>query len=179
MHHALLVVLAGRPGTGKSTLGRLLTPELGAAYLRADAMVMPLLRGGLTVDPSEAARAAYGVAHEVAAANLQLGTAVVFDGVNATHEQRAAWVLVAKRESADLLFLETTLSDPEEHRRRVDQRQRGAEGYLGPSWDSMQTQPYDPWNVDHYGPRLVVDMSDTGAGLHLVLSRVRDLRDRS
>lgn len=176
--YALLLVLAGRPGTGKTTLGKQLTVELGAAYLRADAMVMPLMRSRLTEDPAEAARAAYEVAHEVAAENLQVGRSVVFDGLNATHLQRAAWGPVAMREGADLLVAETTLSDSEEHQRRVNERQGEPEGYLGPSWDSIQTCPYDPWDEARYGPRLVVDMSDARAGLSVVMSRVRELRNR-
>lgn len=140
--HALLLVLAGRPGTGKTTLGKLLTAELEAAYLRSDAMVTPLLRR-LTEDPAEGARAAYEIAHEVAADNLRVGRSVVFDGVNATHQRRAAWVPVAMREGAYLLMVETTLSDPAEHRRRVDKRRGEPEGHLCPSWDSIQTSPYD------------------------------------
>ena len=176
--YALLLVLAGRPGTGKTTLGKLLTAELGAAYLRADAMVMPLMRSRLTEDPAEAARAAYEVAPEVAAENLQVGRSVVFDGLNATHTQRAAWRPVAIPEGADLLMVETTLSDPEEHPRRVNERQGESEGYLGPLWDSIQTYPYDPWDEARNGPHLVVDMSDARAGLRVVMSRVRELRNR-
>ena len=130
--YALLLVLAGRPGTGKTTLGKLLTAELGAAYLRADA----------------------------------------------THTQRAAWRPVAIPEGADLLMVETTLSDPEEHPRRVNERQGESEGYLGPLWDSIQTYPYDPWDEARNGPHLVVDMSDARAGLRVVMSRVRELRNR-
>jgi predicted kinase len=40
-----LVVIGGRPGTGKTTLARLLVTELRAAYLRTDAIVIPILRG--------------------------------------------------------------------------------------------------------------------------------------
>lgn len=138
-------------------------------------MVMPLLRGGLTDSPAEAARAAFDVAHEVAAQNLHVRRSVVFDGLNATHEQRAAWAPVAMREGAHLLLVETTVADPEEHRRRVQTRECGSEGYLGPTWDSIETQPFDLWDEIRYGPRLVVDMSDTPAGLSLVLNRVREL----
>ncbi len=130
--YALLLVLAGRPGTGKTTLGKLLTAELGAAHLRADA----------------------------------------------THTQRAAWRPVAIREGADLMMVETTISDPEEHPRRVNERQGESEGYLGPLWDSIQTYPYDPWDEARNGPHLVVDMSDARAGLRVVMSRVRELRNR-
>ncbi len=83
MDHPVLVVVAGRPGTGKTTLATALVPALGAAYLRMDAIVIPFLRGGLTDDEAGAARAAYEVAHELAAENLRAGMAVV-DGLNPT-----------------------------------------------------------------------------------------------
>jgi predicted kinase len=83
----LLEVIGGRPGTGRTTLARLLVAELRAAYLRTDAIVIPILRGGLAAYEWQAARVGCDVAREVAAENLQAGMAVVIDGVNATHER--------------------------------------------------------------------------------------------
>lgn len=153
----------------------LLTPELHAAYVRTDAVAGPLIRSRLTDDPEKAAVAAYEVARALAAENLRLGIAVVVDGVNATHERRAAWRRLASEIDASLLLLETTLDDAEEHRRRVEERRRRPAGYLGPSWESIATQPYEPWDEDRYGSRVVVEMSDASAGLLLVMRYISSL----
>jgi predicted kinase len=47
LRQPLLVVLAGRPGTGKTTLGQALASELRAAFLRIDAIETAVVRCGL------------------------------------------------------------------------------------------------------------------------------------
>jgi predicted ATPase len=44
----LLIVLAGRPGTGKTTLARALCARLEAVYVRVDAIETAALRSGLS-----------------------------------------------------------------------------------------------------------------------------------
>jgi predicted kinase len=167
----LLVVLAGRPGTGKTTIGRLLACRLQAAYLRTDVIVGPMLRAGLTEDVEGAARVGYDIAGEVATENLQAGVPVVVDGVNATHERRALWRDVSGAAKARLVQLETTLPDGAEHRRRVDSRGAGV-GYIGPTWEQIVEMRYDVWHEATDGPRLVVDMTDTDAALAACLAHV-------
>jgi predicted kinase len=118
------------------------------------------------------------VAREVAAENLQAGMAVVIDGVNATHERRAAWQEVAVRTQAHLALLETAVSDAREHRRRVDERHSGTSGYVGPSWETIQRMTYDEWDDERYGPGLVVETSDSSAGLTATLGHIQSRRQR-
>lgn len=171
MSPPLLVVLAGRPGTGKTTIARLLAGRLQAAYLRTDNIVGPMLSAGLTEDEAGAARVGYDIACEVATENLHAGVPVVVDGVNASHERRALWRDVSGATRARLVQLETTLPDGVEHRRRVDGRQ-AQEGYIGPTWEQILDMQYDVWHEATDGPRLVVDTSDTDAALAACLAHV-------
>ncbi len=88
LRQPLLVVLAGRPGTGKTTLGQALASELRAAFLRIDAIETAVVRCGLAQPP--VGPVGYAVAHEIAAATLALGTPVVIDAVNPVPEARQA-----------------------------------------------------------------------------------------
>ncbi len=166
----LLVVLAGLPGTGKTTIGRLLAGELRAAYLRTDVIAGPMLLEGLTVDNAEAGRAAYGIAREIATENLRAGVPVVVDGVHATHERRALWRGVAEATQSRLVQLEATLADEVEHRLRVEHRQ--ARGYVGTTWEQILDMKYDEWNEATDGRRLVVDTFETDAALARCLTHV-------
>ena len=169
----VLVVLAGRPGTGKTTIGRLLACRLEAAYLRTDVIAGPMLRRRLTGDKTLAGRVAYDIACEVATENLLAGIPVVVDGVHATHELRALWHGVSEATDTRLVQLETTSPDGLEHRRRVETRQ--ALGYLGPTWKQILEMKYDDWSEAIDGSRLLVDTSDRDAAVASCLAHVMRL----
>jgi predicted kinase len=166
----VLVVLAGLPGTGKTTIGRLLARRLRAAYLRTDVVAGPMLLEGLTEDSAEAGRVAYDIAREVATENLRAGVPVVVDGVHATHERRALWRGVSEAAQTRLVQLEMTLADEMEHRLRVQHRQ--ARGYVGPTWEQILDMKYDEWVEAIDGPRLLVDTFETDAALACCLTHV-------
>lgn len=114
---AVLVVLSGRPGTGKTTIAREVARSLRACYLRVDAAETALARTGADVGVG-----GYAVVHELAVSNLLLGATVVVDAVNPASEARTSWADAAARAGARLVNVETGLSDTEEHRRRVESR---------------------------------------------------------
>jgi len=165
----LLVVLAGRPGTGKTTLGRRLAAELRAAYLRIDAIEAAVVRCRLAEHP--VGPVGYVVAHELAAATLAVGTSVVIDAVNPVPEARSGWRTVA--EGARLVVLQTTLSDIEEHRRRVSARRPDLAGSAVPSWDQVVNRDYAAWDESRDGPRHIIDMLDTEQGVAAALRHIR------
>lgn len=166
----VLVVLAGLPGTGKTTIGRLLAGQLRAAYLRTDVIAAPMLLEGLTEDNAEAGRVAYGIAVGIATENLRAGVPVVVDGVHATHERRALWRDVSEATQTQLVQLEMTLADEAEHRLRVEHRQ--GRGYVGPTWEQILDMKYDEWSEEIDGRRLLVETSDTGAALARCLTHL-------
>lgn len=161
----LLVVLAGRPGTGKTTLGRRLAAELKAAYLRIDAIEAAVVRSELAEHP--VGPVGYVVAHELAAGTLASGTSVVIDAVNPVPEARAGWQLLT--DTARLVVFETTLSEPDEHRRRVTAREPEMAGQVVPSWHQVEMGEYTPWDEDRDGTRHLIDMLDTEQGVRAAL----------
>ncbi len=165
MGKPLLVVLAGRPGTGKTTLARRLGAELSAAYLRIDAIEAAVVRCALTEHP--VGLVGYVVAHELAAGTLSLGTPVVVDAANPVPEARSGWRSLAG--TAQLVVFETTLSQLEEHRRRVVARTPEMAGQVVPSWDQVENGAYVPWDESRDGPRHMIDMLDTEHGVRAAL----------
>ena len=152
-----LIVLGGLPGTGKSTVGRLVARRLGAAWLRIDVIEQALRRSmGLGEDVGDAG---YAVAYAIAEANLALGQSVVADCVNPLAVTRAAWRDVAARAAAQVLEVELRCTDPTEHRRRVEQRSADVAGLALPDWPAVLARRYEPWPERH----LVIDTAVTAA----------------
>ena len=166
----VLVVLAGRPGTGKTTLSRLVARDLRAALLRVDAVETAVARSGL--DPS-GSPVGYAVVHDLAAACLGAGTPVVVDAVNPVAEARAGWRSLADAARAVLLVVEVVLTDGGEHRRRVEARTPDLPGQVVPTWEQVTAWPYEPWDEERDGGRLVVDGAAVEAARAAVLAAVR------
>jgi predicted kinase len=151
----VLVVFVGRPGSGKTTLARLLAAELRAAHLRMDAIETAIIRSGLATPPLGAV--GYFVAHEVAASCLRAGASVVVDAVSPVAEARAGWTALAATASTPLRVIEVVVTDPVEHRRRVEARESDLDGLLVPTWAQVTSLVYEPWDDERDGPRLLVD----------------------
>jgi predicted kinase len=150
----VLVVFVGRPGTGKTTLARLASAELTAAHLRIDAIEAAITRSGL--EKPSWSPVGYAVAHEIASACLTAGTPVVVDAVSANADARAGWVALAASSGAVIRFVELVVSDPTEHRRRVETRSSDIDGLVVPTWADVMALVYEPWDTDRDGHRLLV-----------------------
>jgi predicted kinase len=165
MVEPVLVVMAGRPGTGKTTLAREVARRMGAGLIRTDVIATALIRSGLTQDPASAGTVAYDIARDLAMSTLGVGTPVVIDGVNATHRRRRQWTMLSATMEVPVHFLEAHLPDAAEHRRRVESRVPDFQGLVVPTWQQVVEQPYDPWDDRGDGPRLLVDTSDLHSAL--------------
>ncbi len=145
----LLLEFGGLPGTGKSTLARLLAADTKAVWLRIDEIEGALRRNGLT--PDQTGLAAYSVAHDVAANHLRRGLTVIADAVNPVAEARNGWRDLAATVDADHVVIETVCPDSTEHRRRVETRVSDLPGWVYPSWAQVHRMitEYQPRTGDH------------------------------
>lgn len=156
----MLIEFGGLPGTGKSTLARLLAHDTKAVWLRIDEIEGAMRRNGLT--PEQTGIAAYSVAHDVATNHLRRGLTVIADAVNPVVEARDGWRHLAADVDADHVVVETVCPDSTEHRRRVETRAGDIPGWTYPSWDQVHEL------MTEYQPR---------AGNHLVLDTTRPVDD--
>ncbi len=147
-----LVVFAGLPGTGKSTLAADLSERLGAVWLRVDALEASMLEAGLPRS-FETGLAAYLAARDIARDQLRRGRDVVLDAVNGVDEARRMWRELARETGARRYVVEVTCPDAAEHRRRVESRAPATPPLPAPTWEEVLHREYAPWHE----PTLLVD----------------------
>lgn len=143
----MLISLAGLPGTGKTTIARLVASRLGAVHLRLDTVEQALVDSGAHVHP--VGPVGYHVCRALAADHLRQGLDVVADCVNPVAVTRDLWRDVALATGVGLLEVEVVCSDPARHRERVRTRTSGVPGMPQPTWDEVQAAEHDPWTRDH------------------------------
>jgi predicted kinase len=144
---ARLIVLAGLPASGKSTIARGLARRTGAIWLRVDSMDQAIWASGTA--PEDLRDWTYRAAQAVAADNLALGRDVIADCVNDWREAREGWEACRRKAGAEVTWLEVVCSDPVEHRRRVETRMVDVEGLKLPDWNAVLARDYHPWDRDH------------------------------
>jgi predicted kinase len=141
----MLIIFAGLPGVGKSTIARLLAKRLDAIWLRIDTISQPIM----AVHGDDIADLSYKVAHGVARDNLKLGRTVVADCVNDVAVTRDPWRAVATDLGIAPLEIEVVCSDAREHRRRVEDRVVDVPGLKLPIWAEISAIRPEPWNREH------------------------------
>jgi predicted kinase len=148
----MLIVLAGLPGVGKTTIARELARRLSAVHVRIDSIEHAIRQS----KPDRAAPlddAGYVAGYARAEESLRLGRTVIADSVNPWPLTRDAWVGAARRAGVPAVEIEIVCSDRDEHRRRVEGRAPDIPGFLLPTWQEVESRDYRPW--DH--PRILID----------------------
>jgi predicted kinase len=150
----VLIVMAGLPGAGKSSVAEAVGRAVPAPVVSVDPIEAAMLRAGVARG-QPTGLAAYVVAEAVADGVLALGQNVIVDAVNAVEEARRQWRALAVRHATPLAVLEVVCSDPAVHRRRLESRSRGIDGVAEPSWEAVDRRrdEYEPWTDQ----RLVLD----------------------
>ncbi|MBS8225418.1 ATP-binding protein [Vannielia litorea] len=137
-----MVVLAGLPGTGKTTISRTLAARSGALHLRIDTIETAICAS--TLAPGNAADAGYLVARSQAVDFLAARHSVIIDCVN-QWEMTRDWFTELNPKHSRLVTCEITCTDEHEHRRRVESRRADLPGHRLPSWLDVQARDYHPW----------------------------------
>ena len=148
---ATLIVFAGLPGTGKSSVARAVANRTGAMWLRIDSIEQAILQ--CAIAPRSVDDAGYRAAYAVAEDNLRLGRDAIANSVNDCALTRNAWRDAGRRAGAQILEVETICTDLGEHRRRVEQRAAEVPGLALPDWQAVIGRGYEPWDRD----RLTID----------------------
>ena len=151
-----LIVFAGLPGTGKSTIAREVARRTGAIWLRVDSMDQAIWASRTA--PADLRDWTYRAAQAVAEDNLRLGRDVIGDCVNDWTVARNGWQAAGLRGGADVLWVEIICTDPAEHRNRVETRVSDVPGLIPPSWEEVIGRDYHPWDRD----RLTIDTAGRG-----------------
>ena len=150
----MLIVTAGLPGAGKSTIADVLGEKLGIPVISVDPLESAILSAGIDAD-QPTGLAAYLVAETLAGNVLASDRSIIVDAVNAVSPARDQWVALAARHGAALTFIEVVCSDAVVHRERLEARNRNLPHVSEPSWHAVEQSldEYDEW----VGPSAAAD----------------------
>lgn len=141
----MLIVTAGLPGAGKSTIAEVVSNRMGVPVVSVDPIESAILSAGINSD-EPTGLAAYLVAETIAESVLASGGSVIVDAVNAVEPARDQWVKLAARQKVTIKFLEVVCSDPELHRSRLASRGRRLAHLAEPTWHAVE-QSVDEWET--------------------------------
>lgn len=139
----MLIVMAGLPGTGKSTIAEQSAAVLGLPVVSVDPIESAILSAGIDAD-QPTGLAAYLVAETIADAVIASVGGVIVDAVNAVEPAREQWLRLAARRGIPIRFVEVVCSDEGVHRARLEARGRQLAHIAEPTWHAVE-QSLDEW----------------------------------
>ena len=138
----MLIIFAGLPGAGKTTLSKALSEKLGAVYLRIDT-IEQACKDSKIFHIETAEDAGYLVGYGVARDNLGHGLTVVADSVNPIEVTRNDWRKVAEEANVKSVDIEIICSDKVEHKKRIESRTADLESHQLLTWQDVVGRDYE------------------------------------
>jgi predicted kinase len=157
----MLVVMAGLPGTGKSTIAAAVGAQLGLPIVSVDPIESAILSAG--IDAGQPTGLAAYLVTEILVDSVLNSSAngVIVDAVNAVEPAREQWVkLGARHGQRRVRFVEVVCSDEGIHRSRLEARGRQLAHIAEPSWHAVEQSldEWEPWGGESGAvPRITVD----------------------
>ena len=156
----ILIVFAGLPGTGKSTLAEALGKDLGIPVFAKDWLEATLVRSGLkpTREERSLGYTGYELLTILAERQLMLEQSAILDSVAAAQSIRSAWRQLSDTYEAQYRVIECICSDESLHRSRLQGRKRYIPGWHELEWAEVERVKgyYLPWEEEC----LVLDMKN-------------------
>ena len=132
----VLIIVAGLPGAGKSTVADRISARLRVPVFSVDPIESAILASGIRRS-FETGLAAYLVAERLADEQLKLGLSAIVDAVSPVREARELWRRLADRHGARRIIIEC-VCEAGVHRRRLEARVRGMYGIPEVTWDDVE-----------------------------------------
>lgn len=161
-----LIIFAGLPGTGKSSLAERVGRELNIPVFAKDWLEATLRRSGLQPGPTSTeglGYAGYELLTTLARRQLMLGQSAILDSVASTPSIRGQWRALATEFHAAWRVVECVCSDVSIHRARLANRQRGIPGWSELTWAEVERvrSYYAAWDEEHLILDMVAPLAET------------------
>ena len=144
-NHSILYILSGLPGTGKSSLAKILSNKINALYLRIDT-IEQAIRELCNFDvQGEGYRLAYKIIED----NLLIGNNVITDQCNPINLTQNEFNNIAKKCNCKYINIEIICSDEKEHKYRIENKINEIENLKLPTWEEIKNREYDLWEEEH------------------------------
>lgn len=162
MSERQLIVFAGLPGTGKTSLARTVARELRAVYLDKDTVKDLVVDVGREMKLGQAAELAGPLSYELLVAiardNLTLGLSVVLDSPAGYRIFREKVEQLARSAKVDLKLIECVCTNEGLLRDRIEHRGQELPEYRARNWETYQRDRAQFERL--VGPRLIVDTAE-------------------